>query len=266
MKIEEISDKTRIENFLRKDTLFHLYCIGDLDDFFWQNTKYFAYTLKGEIKAILMYYNDNQFPALLALNRGVLEISPDIIKSLTCLMPERFYAHITDDFRRIMNEFYEFRSHGIHYKMGLTDYSVLRKTDTSGVISLTKKDEEDIQTLYEISYPGNWFNSRMLETGQYYGIRKNGYLISIAGIHVYSETYRVAALGNITTHPEYRNKGLAGMVTAHLCKCLLDKVDHIGLNVHKNNLSAIRCYENLGFETIGTYEECTLTLKKQNRK
>ena len=83
-----------------------------------------------------------------------------------------------------------------------------------------------------------------------------------AGVHVYSEEYRVAALGNIVTHPDYRNRGFGRIVTAYLCKKLLEKVDHIGLNVHRDNVSAIRCYENLGFEILGKYEECMVTLKK----
>jgi predicted GNAT family acetyltransferase len=101
----------------------------------------------------------------------------------------------------------------------------------------------------------------MLETNQFFGIRKGMRLISIAGIHVYSEEYRVAALGNITTHPLHRGKGYGTLVTARLCKSLLKNVDHIGLNVKADNRIAIVCYRKLGFEIIAPYGEFILEAK-----
>jgi ribosomal protein S18 acetylase RimI-like enzyme len=69
------------------------------------------------------------------------------------------------------------------------------------------------------------------------------------------QLYTVAALGNITTHPQFRGHGLVKVVSAKLCQALLQKVEHIRLNVRADNQSAIACYTKLGFETIATYEE-----------
>jgi predicted GNAT family acetyltransferase len=113
----------------------------------------------------------------------------------------------------------------------------------------------------EWAYPGNCFEPRRLETKQYYGIRWSDELVSVAGVHAYSTRYRVTALGNITTHPDYRGKGYGRIVTAQLCKSLLNKIDHIGLNVKSDNKSAIRCYEKLGFEAIGSFGEFEVELK-----
>ncbi len=44
-------------------------------------------------------------------------------------------------------------------------------------------------------------------------------------------------------------------------KSLLSEIDHIGLNVKADNASAIRCYEKLGFEVIGSYGEFEVELK-----
>jgi ribosomal protein S18 acetylase RimI-like enzyme len=68
----------------------------------------------------------------------------------------------------------------------------------------------------------------------------------------------VAALGNIVTHPACRGQGLARAATAGLCRSLRESVDHIGLNVAADNVAAIRCYERLGFATIGHYGEFNL--------
>jgi len=114
----------------------------------------------------------------------------------------------------------------------------------SDVILLTEKDIADILELYKISYPGNWFDERMLKTQKYFGIRQQNRLISVAGIHVYSQKYNVAALGNICTHPDFRGKGWGRAATAKLCKSLLQEIEHIGLNVKADNKTAISLYEN----------------------
>jgi predicted GNAT family acetyltransferase len=123
-------------------------------------------------------------------------------------------------------------------------------------VALSAADTEDLLALYAASYPGNWFVPRMLETGLYYGIRRGRALVSVAGVHVYSPHYKVAALGNIATRPDARGRGLATAVTARLChELLLQGIEHVGLNVKADNPSAIACYEKLGFQRVADYGE-----------
>ena len=126
-----------------------------------------------------------------------------------------------------------------------------------GVIlgSVTGDDLDELSAFYRDSYPSNWFDPRMVETGQYFGLREDDKLVSVAGVHVYAPTQRVAALGNIATDPAYRGRGLAFRCVARLCGNLLESVDAIGLNVKADNLGAIRLYERLGFERVAQYEE-----------
>jgi predicted GNAT family acetyltransferase len=70
-----------------------------------------------------------------------------------------------------------------------------------------------------------------------------------------------AALGNIATRPGHRGRGFATAVIAELCRSLLLSVDHVGLNVKADNLSAIGCYQRLGFEQNAVYGEYTLELR-----
>jgi predicted GNAT family acetyltransferase len=145
--------------------------------------------------------------------------------------------------------------------MALTDKSRLVNIDTSEAEGLSVSNLDEIMSFFEQAYPGNFFEPRMLETKQYYGIRQSGALVSVAGVHVCSARYRVTALGNIATHPDYRGKGYGRAVTARVCKSLLSEIDHIGLNVKADNTSAIRCYEQLGFEAIGSFGEFEVELK-----
>ncbi len=139
--------------------------------------------------------------------------------------------------------------------MALQDQASIDKFDTSGVVPLCSAELEEIQTFYEDSYPGNWFDPRMLGTGQYFGIRARGTLACVGGIHVYSPEYRVAALGNIATHPDHRGNGFGKAVTARICQSLSLTVEHIGLNVKADNHAAITCYEQLGFRKVAEYGE-----------
>ena len=121
-------------------------------------------------------------------------------------------------------------------------------------------DLDEMLRLYEGAYPGNWFDPRMLETGQYFGVRKDDRLVSAAGVHVYSQEYKVASLGNVVTHHDYRSTGLAKSTTARLCQSLTKNVDHIGLNVTSENAAAMSLYEKLGFKIIAPYDECMVAM------
>ena len=107
--------------------------------------------------------------------------------------------------------------------------------------------------------PGTWFQPRMLETGRYVGIRRDGELVSVAGVHVWSPRWRVACLGNVATLPSARGEGLATAACASLCRMLLaDGIDVISLNVRADNAAAIRAYEKLGFVHAADYVEVML--------
>jgi len=254
--------KDEIERFLRRNTFLHIYSIGDLDDFFWENTIWYALKNGDEIREIVLLYTALEMPTLLALTEPPIREMGNFLESLLSLLPRKFYAHLTEGLRGVFDANYDVVCHGTYYKMGLTDKSQLQTVDTSEVFRLSSSDLEEIQGLYRISYPGNWFDRRMLETLHYYGTRRDEKLVGVAGVHVYSEKYKVAALGNVTTHPQYRGKGVATACCAKLCRELLKSVDHIGLNVKSDNTSAIASYHRLGFEPIATYEECTVEPKR----
>jgi predicted GNAT family acetyltransferase len=100
----------------------------------------------------------------------------------------------------------------------------------------------------------------MLETQRYVGIRDGADLVCVAGVHVWSQEWRVAALGNVATLPEARGRGLATTACAHLCSMLLgDGIDTISLNVRADNAAAIAAYEKLGFAHAADYVEVPLT-------
>lgn len=252
--------KDEIEAFLRRHTFLHLYSLGDLDDFFWHHTTWYAFKERQQIKQLVLLYSGTSLPVLLGISEEPTDLI-ELLQSIIHLLPKRFYAHLSGNLATVFADEYHTRSHGVHYKMALTDTSRLTSFDTSEVIQLSAANKSELENLYRLSYPGNWFEPRMLETGYYYGIRRGASLVSVAGVHVYSNSTGVAALGNITTHPLFRGQGLGKIVCTKLCQMLLRTGKHIGLNVKADNIGAIALYTKLGFERIAAYEEFSLELK-----
>jgi ribosomal protein S18 acetylase RimI-like enzyme len=258
MDILEIRDKERIERFLRNNTPMHMYELGDLDDDFFPDTQWFAGMFEDELIALALVYNGLSVPTLIALDQET-DALRDLLMAVRKSLPDHFYAHLSSGLESALKSRYKLETLGPHYKMILSESALVNQCDTSEVIHLDSNDIPDLISLYEESYPESWFDPAAFRNGVYTGIRLEDRLISVAATHVYHEKYRLAALGNITTHPDHRNRGYGARVVSGLCKVLLDHTDHIGLNVKVSNKSAIKLYENLGFRKIGTYHEYLLT-------
>jgi ribosomal protein S18 acetylase RimI-like enzyme len=261
MKTICLHDKKNIEKYLRKNTYLNIYSIGDLDDFFWPYTIWYASENDAGIEEIALLYTAQSQPTLVAITEKPDQMC-SLLRSIYHLLPAQFYAHLSPEIVSVLSKNYHLESHGEHLKMGLLHTAVVNDYDCTNTFALGTVDKDEIIEFYKESYPVNWFDPRMLETNQYFGIRDGGRLVSVAGIHVYSAEYKVAALGNIATAISHRNKGYATQVVAKTCKSLLATVKHIGLNVKADNLAAISCYRKLGFETVAKYGEYMVKRKR----
>ena len=258
MGIRPLTYRMEIAAFLRSDPELHVYSLGDLDDFFWPYTTWYGWEEDEELKDVLLVYWGRETPTVVGISQ-----QPPVMRKLLAEvakgLPGQFYAHLSPGVEEALADSHTIQSHGLHYKMALRDKSLVRNVDCSRTVRLGKRDLAELFQFYLDSYPMNWFDARMLETGQYFGLRKDGRLISAAGVHVYSQEYGVAALGNIVTHPEHRHRGYGTQVIARLCQSVLEEVRYVGLNVKADNDAAIACYRKLGFETLAPYSEFAMT-------
>ena len=86
-------------------------------------------------------------------------------------------------------------------------------------------------------------------------MRVNGRLVAAAGTHVVSPTARLAVVGNVLTHIDYRGRGFATAVTSAVTAELLRSCDQVVLNVRSDNPPAINAYRRLGLPEHGRFEE-----------
>src|SRR5687768_8642821 len=195
----EIDDPSEIEAFMRRDAGLHVYEIGDLDPFFRPRVRWFGWRGDG-LESLCLLYTGSTPPTLVALCRpdetsGVARL----LEALDPHLPARIYGHLSPGLDECFASGWTAHPHGRHQKMLLTDPGAVRAVNTEAVIAATAADVGSLSAFYDESYPGHWFDARMLESGQYRGIREAGRWLAAAGVHVYSTAYRVAALGNIAT-------------------------------------------------------------------
>lgn len=259
MRVLCLHDKPTIAAALLRNPHLHLYEIGDLDDFFWSFTTWYGLERDGRIEAVALLYSGAALPVLLALDEPPAEAARELVRRVRHFLPRRLYAHLSEGVLEGLGDAYRVQPRGTHLKMALTYPAQLDGIDTAGIERLGPGDLAELQAFYARSYPGNWFDPRMLETGQFVGLRGGGELLCVAGIHVHSPAYRVTALGNIATRPDARGRGLSRRTTAALCRSLVDAGFRVGLNVDAENAPAIACYRRLGFTDVAAYHEIDLS-------
>src|SRR5439155_17501601 len=112
----------------------------------------------------------------------------------------------------------------------------------------------ELNRLYQLGF-ASWLPSSSIADGVYYGIRAGGQLVSAAGTHVVSPTARLAVVGNVLTHIDYRGRGFATAVTGAVTAELLKTCDEVVLNVRADNPPALNAYRRLGYAEHVRFEE-----------
>lgn len=125
---------------------------------------------------------------------------------------------------------------------------VLNKlTDIEITEEIVLLDETFIDAIYNLVclvMPG-YYKRRTFEMGNYYGIFKDGKLVSLAGQRM--QTNLFIEVSAVVTHPNYTQKGFARQLIAHNTKEILKVNKQPILHTNKGNL-AIPLYKKLGFE------------------
>jgi ribosomal protein S18 acetylase RimI-like enzyme len=112
----------------------------------------------------------------------------------------------------------------------------------------------ELNRLYQLGF-ASWLPSSAIAEGVYYGIRVNGKLVAAAGTHVIGRTARLAVVGNVLTHLDFRGRGYAKAVTAAVTAELLRSCDQVALNVRSDNPPALQAYRSLGYAEHVRFEE-----------
>lgn len=119
---------------------------------------------------------------------------------------------------------------------------------------LRPNDVEALNRLYRTESGAN-FTPYHLTEGVYHGLWEDNVLVSVAGTQMVSWTHGTAIVANVLTHPRYRGRGYATIVTSAVTAELLERCRDVVLNVDPTNTPAVRAYARLGYYDAGPVVE-----------
>ena len=254
MAVEKLTDRRELGEFLMQDRLANAYLLGDLDPAYYQFCHWYgSRDAQGELRHVMLVYVGLSLPVVILSGNG--EGLEEFLEDTRSVVPDRFHYHVLEEQFPALQAVYETESAETMLRMGLERDDFAPPERDRRVERLGHRDTAAIMALYE-HYPDNFFEPYQLETGFYFGIRnERGRPVSMGGVHVISEDYDVAVIGNLVTHAEYRGQGLATKVTARLVEELFERVSMLALNVGRDNPHAVKLYENFGFEANNVFYE-----------
>lgn len=249
-----VTERELLKALLGRDPVTCAYMLGDLDEAYSDFCTWYGVDGPDGLEAVLLVYDALSVPVLISYGQsGAIEA---IIAKFWHELPGRALVHLQPHHLAAFDQVFGAEGLVPMLRMGL-DARGFRPShgDASTVEQLSHRDTGEIIELYT-HYPDNFFEPAQLDSGHYCGIRVDGRLVSVAGVHVVSHEASVATLGNIVTHPDFRGRGFSTVCTSHLCARLISEgIGTLALNVRRENRSAVRVYEKLGFRYHSTYRE-----------
>ena len=242
------TDKALLRSFLERDRLYAAYAICDLEEREFSRTRW-GVALDGDAPvAVVLEYNGPTPQPLFAMGRedGIAVILRDLIRpriayvaAPATLIPAIETAYRVDPGPAMVRMWVD-RAHFRPYPA-----TVQRRLGA---------EIGDLNRLYQLGF-ASWLPSAAISDGVYYGLRVNGHLVSAAGTHVVSGAARLAVVGNVLTHADYRGRGFATAVTGAVTADLLRTCDQVVLNVRADNPPALNAYRRLGYMEHVRFEE-----------
>lgn len=112
------------------------------------------------------------------------------------------------------------------------------------IVNLKEGHDKELFDLVNLVQPG-YFKSKTIVLGDYYGIFKNGVLVSATGERMKMNDF--TEVSAVVTHPGHVGKGFAKQLIAHTVNKIFDENKIPYLHVAETNTSAINLYHKLGF-------------------
>ena len=249
---EEVRDVATLHDFLVREPEKTAYFLGDLEPRYFEVTRWFVERDATGLRGVVLRYDGHSLPAVLLY--GAPGAVRRILATFRCRLPERFELHAFPEHEEGVRQQFPELELQARLRMRLVSQDFQWQEESGrGVERLAHADTADLVRLYGRSGLA-YFDPWQLETGLYFGIHRDGMLVSSAGVHAVSEEAGVAVIGNVATHPHYRGAGLSKRCTGRLVRALLRRrVETIILNVAANNRPAIHVYRGLGFRAHTDY-------------
>jgi ribosomal protein S18 acetylase RimI-like enzyme len=248
LAVRQVTDRGQLRAFLETDRLFAAYAICDLEDREFGKTRWGG-AFEGErLVALALEYSGLTPQPLFVIGRpdGIEAILHDIIR------PRAAYVAALPEAVPSVEASYRLDPGPQMVRMWV-DRGRFRPYPAD-VRRLLPADIGELNRLYQLGF-ASWLPSSSIADGVYFGVRLGGRLVAAAGTHVISREARLAVVGNVLTHVDYRGRGFATAVTGAVTAELLRASDQVVLNVRSDNPPALQAYRRLGYTEHARFEE-----------
>jgi ribosomal protein S18 acetylase RimI-like enzyme len=241
-------DRGVLRAFLEADRLLAAYAICDLDEREFGRTRWGLALEDGQPVALVLEYSGLAPQPLFVMGDpdGVAAILRDVIRPRTA-----FLAALPVQLAAIEGQ-YRIDPGPPMVRMWV-DRTTFQPAPGPAA-RLLPAEIADLNRLYNLGFTA-WLPAAAIGQGVYYGIRIGGRLVAAAGTHVISQDSRLAAVGNVMTHRDYRGRGYARITTSAVTQELLRSCDEVVLNVRSDNPPALAAYRRLGYREHVRFDE-----------
>ena len=248
LAVRATSDRGALRVFLERDRLYAAYAICDLDAREFARTRWGIATQDGEAVAVAMEYTGLSPQPLFVMGEpaAVAAIVRDVLRPRAAFLAA-LPAHL-----EAVSAVYRIQPGPPMVRMWV-DRSTFRP-HPGATARLLPAEISDLNRLYDLGFT-SWLPGESVAGGVYYGIRVGGRLVAAAGTHVISPEARLAAVGNVMTHRDFRRRGYAKTTTSAVTQELLRSCDQVILNVRADNPPALAAYRALGYQEHCRFEE-----------
>jgi ribosomal protein S18 acetylase RimI-like enzyme len=248
LTIRAVTDRGQLRAFLETDRLLAAYAICDLEDREFGKTRWGGAFEGDRLVAIALEYSGLTPQPLFVMGRpeGIEAILHDVIR------PRAAYVAALPDALRAVQASYRLDPGPQMVRMWV-DRGRFRPYPAD-VRRLLPADIGELNRLYQLGF-ASWLPSSSIADGIYFGVRVGGRLVAAAGTHVIGREARIAVVGNVLTHVDYRGRGFATAVTGAVTAELLRTCDQVVLNVRSDNPPALQAYRRLGYTEHVRFEE-----------
>ena len=248
LAIRTVTDRGELRAFLETDRLLAAYAICDLEDREFAKTRWGGAFEGPQMVAIALEYSGVTPQPLFVMGR------PDCIEAILrdVIRPRAAYVAVLPSALHAVEATYRLDQGPQMVRMWV-DRARFRPYPAD-VRRLLPADIGELNRLYQLGF-ASWLPSSSIADGVYFGIRLGGRLVAAAGTHVISREARLAVVGNVLTHVDYRGRGFATAVTGAVTAELLRTSDQVVLNVRSDNPPALQAYRRLGYAEHVRFEE-----------
>jgi ribosomal protein S18 acetylase RimI-like enzyme len=243
-----VTDRAILRAFLETDRTWGAYAICDLDDREFRRTRWGAAFDGSDVIALALEYAGLTPQPLFVMGRndGIEAILGDVIR------PRAAYVASLREALPAVEAHYQV-DRGAEMVRMWVDRTTFRPFP-SNAQRLLPVEIGDLNKLYQLGF-ASWLPASSIQEGVYYGIRVGGRLVAAAGTHVVSSDARLAVVGNVLTHIDFRGRGYATATTSAVTADLLRFCDEVVLNVRADNPPALQAYRKLGYREHVRFEE-----------